>query len=230
MRKNVWLLAATGLAVLVASSTASAQRGRRGFGGSGFSVSLGNGLGYGSPYYGGYGYRPYSGYTGYGGYYNQPYYSYSRPIISTPYYSGTTYYSGPTTYQSQPLYSANDTAGQMYEQGTAVASTDQSNYYTPTWHANGTITILVPDQAQVWFGDIPTSVQGSTRSFQLPALDSGRDYTYTIRAKWMENGREHDQTKVVTFRAGQSFTVDMRTASATSERITTPPLPPQPSR
>jgi uncharacterized protein (TIGR03000 family) len=224
MRKNLWLLGVTGLAVLVASSTANAQRGRgRSWGGSGLYLGNGNGYGYGGvPNYGGYGYRPYSGYTGYrGGFYNQPNYGYSRPIISTPYNSGA------TTYYSQPLYSSNDTVGQTFDQGTAVASTEQSNYYNPTMPANGMITILVPDEAQVWFGNIPTTVQGSARSFQLPPLDSGRDYTYTIRAKWMENGRERDQTKVVSFRAGQSFTVDMRTAPMT---VTNPPLPPQLSR
>lgn len=231
MRKNMWILGVTGLAVLVATSTASAQRGRgRGWGGSGYSINLGSGYGnygglYGSPYYSGYGYRPY--YSGY----NQPYYGYSRPMISTPYYSTPTYYSysAPTTYYSQPLYSSNDT---VVEQGTAAASTEQSNYYNPTLTTsvpNGVIMILVPADAQLWFGSTATSVMGSSRAFQLPPLESGRDYTYTIRAKWMENGRERDQTKEVTFRGGQSITVDMRTAPMTTGTVTAP-IPPQPSR
>lgn len=65
------------------------------------------------------------------------------------------------------------------------------------------IDIMVPPSAEIWFGNDKTTQTGSMRSFVTPALDSDRDFTYTIRAKWNEGGRTVDQTRKLTVQAGE---------------------------
>jgi uncharacterized protein (TIGR03000 family) len=46
------------------------------------------------------------------------------------------------------------------------------------------------------------------RRFVSPLLKPGREYTYQVRARWMEDGREVVQSRRVTVSAGAEVSVD----------------------
>ena len=71
--------------------------------------------------------------------------------------------------------------------------------------------MLVPvADAQVWFEDTATTLQGMERLFQSPPLESNQTFTYSIKARWMENGQAVTQERRVSVQAGQSITVNFR--------------------
>lgn len=206
MRHTMMIFGLTGLAVLASASDAFAQRRGYGYGGGwgnspGISINLGRG-GYNSPYgyYGGSGYSSlYQG--GYGGYgYNSaPRYYYSTPsyyVNPAPYYSATT--------EIRPSY-----------------------YVAPTPVQQGAnMTVLVPAvDAQVWFENRATSQQGTERLFHSPPLEVNQTFTYTIRARWMENGQAVDRERRVNVQAGQSVTVNFRENSRENLPAPLPRLP-----
>jgi uncharacterized protein (TIGR03000 family) len=51
------------------------------------------------------------------------------------------------------------------------------------------ISILVPENADIWFDGVKTRQKGTFRDFASPPLPEGK-YIYEIKARWMENGRE----------------------------------------
>jgi uncharacterized protein (TIGR03000 family) len=66
----------------------------------------------------------------------------------------------------------------------------------------------VPADAEIWFSGEKTSQSGSFRQFVSPPLAAGREYTYEIRLKWREGERTRDQTRRVTFQAGDRIRLD----------------------
>lgn len=173
---------------------------RRGGGGRGRGAYYSNGSygrGYGYGYGRGYGY----GYGGYGlgvgvwpGYYYGPGYSYGSP----GYYYSDPVVQGPPTDIRQSFYSDPKVSVQA-----------------------ATVRVLVPiADAQVWFNGAATTQQGMQRVFSSPPLDQGYQYTYTIKARWMENGRMVDRERQVNVQSGQAITVDFR--NNTGERIASP--------
>jgi uncharacterized protein (TIGR03000 family) len=60
----------------------------------------------------------------------------------------------------------------------------------------------------VWFGNAATEQSGAVRHFESPALKSGKDYTYEVKVRWTENGKEVTRTRQVDVRANSSATVD----------------------
>ena len=213
------LVALTGACLWFTPGIAEAQR-RGGGGGSrggvvvqtpgGFSVGVGNTGrygGYGSGYggygsgYGGYGYG--SGYGGYGydrgyrgGYYDRGYYDRGY----SPRYS---YYGSPSYYS--PAYSYSYPS-------TTYSTAPATSYYeaeTPTRdNATAQIMVHVPANAEVWLDGQPTSQRGMERTFVTPRLNSGRTYTYEVKARWMDNGQPVEQTRTVRFQTGQTVHVD----------------------
>jgi uncharacterized protein (TIGR03000 family) len=98
-----------------------------------------------------------------------------------------------------------------YSPSTVIVPSDvtmtQSGYYTPAAPDNRAhIEVRVPADAQVLFDGAPTQQTGEDRRFVTPPLDSSG--TYTVQAKWMENGRKVDQTKTVKVGPGASEMVD----------------------
>jgi uncharacterized protein (TIGR03000 family) len=81
----------------------------------------------------------------------------------------------------------------------------------------GFIVRLPDPKAEVWFQDHKTQQSGKVRQFESESLNPNQTYTFEVRARWMENGQQKDQTRHVQARAGQSVTVDF-TNSAT-ERL-----------
>ncbi len=161
----------------------------RGYGGYGF------GLGYwddgGWPYYD-YGY--YGGPAYYGSDWYQPnyYYDYSAPATSyfvQPYYTAV----------PSAAYYGNPPAGQ-YNQPLPTPNTAE-------------FTVTVPDpNAQIWFQGYLTHERGTVREFESAPLAPGATYTFHIRARWNQGGRQVERTSDVAVTAGQQLNVDFNTA------------------
>jgi len=69
------------------------------------------------------------------------------------------------------------------------------------------IVRLPAANAQVWIDGQQTQQQGMSRLFDTPSLEPGT-YSYKIRAKWRQNGRDMDQTRTISFQPGRTVTVD----------------------
>ncbi len=72
------------------------------------------------------------------------------------------------------------------------------------------ITVRLPGDAKLYVNDQPCPLNSATRSFDTPPLDPDREYTYTLKAEMLRDGRTRVEKKTVAFRAGQPVTVDFR--------------------
>jgi uncharacterized protein (TIGR03000 family) len=91
-----------------------------------------------------------------------------------------------------------------------------SDYYTPPGTSTSTlvyIDVVSPPRAEITFEDEKTKQTGSRRLFISPPIKPGQNYTYHIKAKWTENGREVVRTRTVPVRAGERVMVDLTTTS-----------------
>jgi len=165
---------------------------------------------------------PHYGYHYYSPDYGYPYHQYDHSYY--PYSSSLYPYvgSGPavdlgyhSSYGGTALAYPDDATS-----GTPPASSYQT-YYPPTAgtdqldpHAH--VTVQVPADAQVWFGDTLTSSTGASREFRSPPLAPGSRYTYDIRARWNENGHEVTQTQKVAVTAGAHVDVTFPVPSKTA--------------
>jgi len=199
MRKSSLILVLSAVALIASTNDAFAQR-RGGFsGGRGGGYSRGYGGNFGGYNYG-------QGYYG-SGYYNPGYHNhgyYSNPGYYGTYNYSAPYYYGNDTYYSDPIVTVppNEIRQSYYS--------DPSSNQAATNQA-ATVVVLTPTpDAEVWFDGNATSQRGMDRSFQTPALQLGGTYSYTIRARWMENGQAVDRERRVNVQPGQSVTVNFR--------------------
>jgi len=70
------------------------------------------------------------------------------------------------------------------------------------------IAVKVPADAEVWFGSGKTQLTGALREFVSPSLTPGKEYSYEIKARWIEGGQEVVQTRRVDVGAGAWKAVD----------------------
>jgi uncharacterized protein (TIGR03000 family) len=206
MRKMFCILGLVAITLIASANDAFAQRIRIGGRRGGVTIDNGSGSYYGDGYRSSYydGYR--SPYYGRGYNYNAPYY-----------YGGRYYYTPEYSY-STPSYSYWDSGVQPAEY--------QSFYSDPN---AATITVLVPNaDTQVWFDDAGTSQRGMERVFTTPALKQAG--TYTIKARWTENGRTVDRQREVRVQPGQSATVNFRVNPSETVPAPLPGKSPSPSR
>jgi uncharacterized protein (TIGR03000 family) len=187
------------LASVLLLASATEMFARPGGGGGGYRGGYGGyrgGYGYGGWGYGGWGVLPYYGY-GYGGGYWPGYYGSGSYYSADPYYATPTYpYAGGIT-QAPPV-------------------TSRPSFYPAPGSA--TVTVAVPDpSAQVWFDDTLTQQRGTERVFNTPPLQGGG--TYTVKTRWMENGKAVSQQRTVHVDPGESVRVDFH-ASATDPAST----------
>lgn len=64
------------------------------------------------------------------------------------------------------------------------------------------VDVRVPAGAKIMFEGMNTTSTGEVRQFVSPSLATGFNYTYHVRATWMENGREVNQTRSFAVRPG----------------------------
>lgn len=61
----------------------------------------------------------------------------------------------------------------------------------------------LPEHAQVWFNGQATKAQGKVRYFESPPLTPGKQYFYSMRVVWHENGKWVHQMERVPVQAGE---------------------------
>jgi uncharacterized protein (TIGR03000 family) len=77
-----------------------------------------------------------------------------------------------------------------------------------------TIVAHVPENAQVWFFDKPTTSRGKTRVFYYPNLALGSKYSYTVRIAWVEDGKVVSQTQTFSVTPGEVHAVYLKRKDA----------------
>jgi uncharacterized protein (TIGR03000 family) len=144
------------------------------------------------PYFYGYG----GGYYDYGGAYGP------SPFYLDPYLGLTPPYFAPTGPQGVPPrpYVPSETPGYLKGQR-------EEDMPAPTDNAVH-LQVRVPANAEVWIGGAKTAQTGTLRQFKSPPLTPGKTYSYTIRARWVEDGRLEDQTREVLVSANAALLVD----------------------
>jgi uncharacterized protein (TIGR03000 family) len=75
------------------------------------------------------------------------------------------------------------------------------------------VAVKVPDGAEVWFGQGKTRQRGVIREFVSPTLTPGQDYTYEVKARWMDGDKEVVQTRQIDVSAGSWKTIDFTRAA-----------------
>ena len=194
--KSIGVLALTAAVVLALPDTSQAQifrwgRGWRGDGGwydgqSSFYYT--SGYPYGVSYSYDRGYYPYA--------YSYGYYPawYNRFGYRSTYYGSPSFYTRqmPGYYAYQSAYPSPEVVNRMPDPGLSVLAA---------------VRVPTPD-TQLWIEGKEMTSGGILRTFISPPLESGKDYTYTIRASWTENGKAVDRTQVVDVKAGKRVAVD----------------------
>jgi uncharacterized protein (TIGR03000 family) len=74
------------------------------------------------------------------------------------------------------------------------------------------VRVSVPASAEVWIEGDRMTQTGAARLFRSPVLPAGKEYTYTVRARWNEGGRAIEQVRAVSVRAGQEVSVGFPSA------------------
>jgi uncharacterized protein (TIGR03000 family) len=69
------------------------------------------------------------------------------------------------------------------------------------------VDVQSPAGAELWIEGVKTEQAGASRSFLSPPLTPGKRYTYEIRARWKEGGREVEQKQEVVIQAGSRVNV-----------------------
>lgn len=67
----------------------------------------------------------------------------------------------------------------------------------------------VPEDASIWIDDEPTRQKGTLRWFESPPVTSGREYSYTIRLVWFEDGQWVSQVHKYPVKAGDIQCIDI---------------------
>jgi uncharacterized protein (TIGR03000 family) len=67
----------------------------------------------------------------------------------------------------------------------------------------GVLMAHLPEDAQIWFNNQPTTSKGMVRYFESPPLRPGKQYYYTARIVWHENGQWVSKTEKIPIGAGQ---------------------------
>jgi uncharacterized protein (TIGR03000 family) len=75
------------------------------------------------------------------------------------------------------------------------------------------IIVNIPEEAELWFDDRPTSQSGSTRRFTTPPLPDGRS-SYTLRVRWRMEDVELRRMEDVEVRPGSAVTVNFLTTDS----------------
>ena len=79
------------------------------------------------------------------------------------------------------------------------------------------ITLRVPEDAEVWIQGKKMDEKGTERRFNLPSPDPRTTHDYDIRVDWTENGRKKSDTAHLNVRAGDQQSITYIAAMSTSK-------------
>lgn len=77
----------------------------------------------------------------------------------------------------------------------------------------------LPENAQIWFEDKETTTKGMMREFVSPPLTPGKNYVYTVRVDWVEDGQKVTQTHEFNVKAGAIHCIYLVRADSTEADI-----------
>jgi uncharacterized protein (TIGR03000 family) len=139
-------------------------------------------------------------------FYNPWFWGYGYPY---PYFYGSFpswYYWSDYAYDRGPVYIYNTDDGSL----TTQQDPPPPPADLPKLDDNAVlIGVRVPENAEIWFDGEKTSQKGTLREFVTPPLDPGQKYTYEIKARWDENGREVTRLRKQEVYAGDRLLVNM---------------------
>jgi uncharacterized protein (TIGR03000 family) len=153
-------------------------------------------------------YGAFSGYgpvrTGVSTYATNPYYNgYNAALGAQASYFGTAGTGGPVYSSGSVPYGLGGPSYVAY--APRFSGVTGVSYTAPEQAAR--ILVRVPAGAELWFDGHKTSQTGTERTFHTPALEKGRQYHYTIRARWMKDGQPVEETERVEVSAGSRANV-----------------------
>jgi uncharacterized protein (TIGR03000 family) len=82
------------------------------------------------------------------------------------------------------------------------------------------LIVRLPANAKLVIDDTATKSTGSVRSFETPPLEVGKKYSYTLKATWMEQGKEVVRQKDVIVQGGRVADIDLRRADRKADEST----------
>jgi uncharacterized protein (TIGR03000 family) len=163
-------------------------------------------------------------------YVNPPSYrpSYTAPLHSYyqnhyyngvfPHYDNYSYYDIPPqyTYSRKPTWGTaadlgggTSSLGPLYPDEYSYApSNPQAGAGREERDASARIIVKVPPDAEVRFDGYKTTTTGPVRRFETPLLAPGKPFTYTVEARWKEDGREVTQKQDIPVAAGANIRLD----------------------
>ncbi len=103
-------------------------------------------------------------------------------------------------------------ASVSYGETTAVAATT----------GNASIQVSLPEDAEVFVNDAPTTSTGAERSYVSRGLREGLTYSYAIHVEYEKNGKPVSEDKLVQLSAGQSVSLSFGRGEPSKEASTAP--------
>jgi uncharacterized protein (TIGR03000 family) len=198
------------------ASASRINRPNSGVGGNNIIIASGIGGGI----YGGYGgYGGYPGYTGFNPYLSG--YPFTSSVLPLDY--AYTPYAGPTYIDpnlnnvrgyppTNSLYST--PAPRLYPGGAVNPANPIPEVGPAPRAATATLEVSVPTlETELWFNGVKTQTQGLKREFVTPELVPGQSYAYELRARFVLNGKEYDQTRIITLHAGSQMVISISSDS-----------------
>jgi len=178
-----------------------------GYGNNWGSGNYGNNWGYGnygSPYYG-------NSYSGYGrGYYNPNYNNSNSYWDGGRWVNNTGYSDGNWDGNNWVDNSGNANYGSSEYAYGAHSGGCGHHHHRHAAHRNAVVLeLIVPPNAELWLNGEQTTQRGAVRSFVTPPLDDNKEYSYEVRMRTSDNGRNVDRTRRVNFKRGDVMVVDM---------------------
>jgi uncharacterized protein (TIGR03000 family) len=95
--------------------------------------------------------------------------------------------------------------------------------------ASTSITLRVPEDAEVWIRGKKMDEKGTERRFNLSSLEPGTTYDYDIRVDWTANGRKMSDTSRLNVRAGDQQSISYIAALASGKSGSAPERAPAPA-
>jgi uncharacterized protein (TIGR03000 family) len=106
---------------------------------------------------------------------------------------------------------------------TPATETPEAVSSLPTTRAQ--LVVRVPGDAKLFADGQATSMGGTERAFMTPEIAAGKDFQYTLKVEYTDNGATKTDSKQVVVRAGHRTVVDFGGAAAKATTPVTVTLP-----